>query len=337
VGRNIAASVRERLLNIAKTQNVPFQQILMRFALERILYRMSQSKYADRFLLKGALLFSLWYDTPHRATRDADLLGFGASDLDTVAQTFRDITAVAVDDGIVFNPASVTANEIRKQANYGGVCVGITAELDRARCVTKIDIGFGDAVTPGPEDVVYPVLLPDLPAPRIRAYPMYTVVAEKLHAIVELGMSNSRMKDFLTCLYSWNVKPWTWICWQRQSKLLLNDGTEPCLLICQLALLISLRSIHRVRQCGGVFSRKINLRRLRWMLLWNDCACPWNLYCTVVWNMTPMNSRKTTSHQTRTPVRRPEPTEVIQAPYRCSKLSLAARRPLRIAPSSVAG
>ena len=193
---NVAASVRARLLNVAKAQGVDFNQVLVRFALERILYRMTQSQHADRFLLKGALLFTLWYDMPHRATRDADLLGFGASDLVSVAETFRDIAAVAVDDGIAFDPASVTVEEIRKEAGYGGVRVIIAGELAKARCKTQIDVGFGDAVTPAPVDSVYPVLLDDLPAPRLRAYPTYTVIAEKLHAIALLGMTNSRLKDY---------------------------------------------------------------------------------------------------------------------------------------------
>ena len=193
---NVAASVRARLLNVAKAQGVDFNQVLVRFALERILYRLTQSQHADRFLLKGALLFTLWYDMPHRATRDADLLGFGASDLDSVAETFRDIAAVAVDDGIAFDPASVTVEEIRKEAGYGGVRVIIEGELAKARCKTQIDVGFGDAVTPAPVDSVYPVLLDDLPAPRLRAYPTYTVIAEKLHAIALLGMTNSRLKDY---------------------------------------------------------------------------------------------------------------------------------------------
>ena len=193
---NLAASVRARLLNVAKAQASDFNQVLVRFALERILYRLTQSPHADRFLLKGALLFTLWYDMPHRATRDADLLGFGASDLESVAQVFREIAAVAVDDGIVFDPASVTVEEIRKEAGYGGVRVVIAGELAKARCKTQIDVGFGDAVTPGPVDSVYPVLLDDLPAPRLRAYPTYTVIAEKLHAIALLGMTNSRLKDY---------------------------------------------------------------------------------------------------------------------------------------------
>lgn len=193
---NVAASVRARLLNVAKIQGVDFNQVLVRFALERILYRLTQSQHADRFLLKGALLFTLWYDMPHRATRDADLLGFGGSDLTSVAETFRDIAAVAVDDGIAFDPASVTVEEIRKEAGYGGVRVIIAGELAKARCKTQIDVGFGDAVTPAPVDSVYPVLLEDLPAPRLRAYPTYTVIAEKLHAIALLGMTNSRLKDY---------------------------------------------------------------------------------------------------------------------------------------------
>ena len=193
---NIAASIRARLLNVAKAQGVDFNQVLVRFALERILYRLAESQHAERFLLKGALLFTLWYDMPHRATRDADLLGFGASDLDAVTATFREITTAVVDDGMVFDPDSVTAEEIRKEAGYGGVRVIIAGELAKARCKTQIDVGFGDAVTPAPVDSVYPVLLDDLPAPKLRTYPTYTVVAEKLHAIALLGMTNSRLKDY---------------------------------------------------------------------------------------------------------------------------------------------
>jgi hypothetical protein len=193
---DLAASVRARLLNVAKVQGADFNQLLVRFALERILYRLSQSEHAGQFLLKGALLFTLWYDLPHRSTRDADLLGFGPSDLDSLIRTFRAIAGIAVDDGIVFDPASVVAEEIRKEAGYAGARITINAELARARCKTQIDIGYGDAVTPGPVEATFPVLLADLPAPRLRTYPVYTVIAEKLHAIALLGMVNSRMKDY---------------------------------------------------------------------------------------------------------------------------------------------
>lgn len=195
--RDRAASVRARLLNVAKATGTDFNLVLVRFALERLLFRLSTSAHSDRFVLKGALLFTLWYDLPHRATRDADLLGFGPSDTGSMAGVFRDIASVAADDGIVFDPASVRVGVIRKDAGYGGVRVTLNGKLANARCVAQVDVGFGDAVTPGPTDAVYPVLLDDLPAPRLRTYPVYTVVAEKLHAIVVLGMVNSRLKDYL--------------------------------------------------------------------------------------------------------------------------------------------
>ena len=169
----------------------------MRFALERFLYRLGQSAYGHRFLLKGALLFTLWYDMPHRSTRDADLLGFGPSDLESITQTVQDIARIAVADGILFNAATIRVEEIRREAGYPGVRVLIAAEVAKARCRTQIDIGFGDAVTPGPVEAIYPVLIDDLPAPRLRTYPIYTVIAEKLHAIALLGMTNSRLKDYL--------------------------------------------------------------------------------------------------------------------------------------------
>ncbi len=195
--KDLPASVRARLLSVAKVQGVDFNQILVRFALERMLYRLSQSRYADQFLLKGALLFTLWYDMPHRSTRDADLLGFGPGDLESIATTFRHIAGIAVEDGIFFDPESVSISEIRKDAGDAGARVLMVAEVAKARCKTQIDIGFGDAVTPEPFFSDYPLLLKNFPAPRLRTYPVYTVISEKLHAIVLLGMTNSRMKDYL--------------------------------------------------------------------------------------------------------------------------------------------
>lgn len=195
--QDLAASVRARLLNIAKAEQTDFNAVLVRYALERFLYRLGQSAHADHFVLKGAMLFNLWYTMPHRPTRDVDLLGFGASDLESIAQTFRQIVSVSEADGMVFDAASVVVEEIRKNAGYAGARVLVNAELARARCKVQIDIGFGDAVTPGPVDATYPVLLADFAAPQLRAYPVYTVVAEKLHAMVLLGMTNSRVKDYL--------------------------------------------------------------------------------------------------------------------------------------------
>jgi predicted nucleotidyltransferase component of viral defense system len=193
---NRAASVRARLLNLSKEQQADFNQILVRYTLERLLYRIGVSKHADSFLLKGALLFTLWYDMPHRPTRDVDLLGFGTSDHESIAAVFRDIVSINVDDGLIFDVKSLKIEDIRKEAGYPGLRVLLTADMAKARCKVQIDIGFGDAVTPDPIEMIYPVLLDGMPAPKVRVYPAYTVIAEKLHAIVVLGIANSRLKDY---------------------------------------------------------------------------------------------------------------------------------------------
>jgi predicted nucleotidyltransferase component of viral defense system len=194
--RNLAASVRARLKQHADEAGQDFNLTLTHYGLERLLYRLSVSEHANSFLLKGALLFALWYDTPHRPTRDVDLLGFGADDVASVVAVFQAIARVAVDDGVDFDAQSVKGVEIRKVAGYGGVRIDMRATLDGARIALQIDVGFGDAITPGPQNVSYPVLLPEFAAPQLRAYPKATVVAEKLHAICTLGMANTRMKDY---------------------------------------------------------------------------------------------------------------------------------------------
>ena len=193
---NFGASVLARLLNLAKQRGDDYNLLLNRFALERLLCRVAAPPHADRFLLKGALLFSLWYDQPHRPTRDADLLGFGPDDADTLIATFRNIAAIELDDGIVFDPASVRTDMIREDNTYGGLRVRLTGRIGNARCALQIDVGFGDAVTPEPQTVLFPTLLDDMPAPRLKAHPVYTVIAEKFHAMTVLGLANTRMKDF---------------------------------------------------------------------------------------------------------------------------------------------
>ena len=194
--RNVAASIRARLKQHADARQQDFNLTLTHYGLERLLYRLSVSQHAHRYLLKGALLFSLWYDQPHRPTRDADLLGFGPDDVESAVAVFREIGSIEVDDGRVFDVTSVKGSVIRKEAGYSGVRVDLLAALDGARIALQVDIGFGDAVTPAPKLVDYPVLLTGLPAPQLRAYPKYTVVAEKLHAVCLLGMANTRMKDY---------------------------------------------------------------------------------------------------------------------------------------------
>lgn len=193
---NRAASIRARLKQLTDTSKQDFNLTLARYGLERLLYRLSVSEHAPNFLLKGALLFQLWYGQPHRPTRDADLLGFGPDDVPTLVGVFRSICSIVVDDGMVFDPASVAGSPIRKEAGYGGVRIDLRATLDSARLALQVDIGFGDAVTPAAQSVTYPTRMHDVPAPTLRAYPKATVVAEKLHAVTVLGMTNTRMKDF---------------------------------------------------------------------------------------------------------------------------------------------
>ncbi|HFS5637865.1 TPA: nucleotidyl transferase AbiEii/AbiGii toxin family protein [Legionella pneumophila] len=195
--KNIGESVRSRLKNIAIEEGSDFNAILIRYGLERLLYRIGESEYSNQFLLKGALLFNLWYDMPHRPTKDIDLLGFGDNDLVYIKQTFSKICSISADDGINFLSESVTVDTIKKDGGYTGARVELFGELAKAKIKIQIDIGYGDAVTPGPIDAHYPVLLNNLPAPKIRTYPIYTVIAEKLHAIALLGMANSRLKDYL--------------------------------------------------------------------------------------------------------------------------------------------
>ncbi|MDQ7837993.1 MAG: nucleotidyl transferase AbiEii/AbiGii toxin family protein [Thermodesulfobacteriota bacterium] len=192
----MAASVRQRLLDLSRERQIDFNLMLTRYGLERFLYRLGRSEYRDRFILKGAMLFPVWGMPSYRQTRDIDLLGFGENDIETIVGTIRAVCLTDVeDDGIHFGPASVQAEDIRDQMEYGGVRVRINADLDGARIHVQVDIGFGDAVTPDTAFADFPTLL-DLPAPHLRVYPRETVVAEKFQAMVQLGIANSRMKDF---------------------------------------------------------------------------------------------------------------------------------------------
>lgn len=193
---NLPASIGTRLRNIALARQTDLAFIFRRYAIERLLYRLSVSDQRDRFVLKGAMLFTAWMPDPFRPTQDLDLLGFGDDDVAVVAASIAVIcNQQAPEDGLRFDAATIKAEAIRAQQDYGGVRVKLTAFLGRTRIPVQIDVGFGDAVTPAITELEFPPLL-DAPAPRVRAYPKETVLAEKLEAIVTLGVANSRMKDF---------------------------------------------------------------------------------------------------------------------------------------------
>jgi predicted nucleotidyltransferase component of viral defense system len=193
---NLAASVRQRLTNLAHQQHEDFQLVLTRYALERLLYRLSRSAHRDVFVLKGAMLFQLWADQPHRPTRDLDLLGCGDDSIPRFVKIFQEICDLPVaEDGLVFLAPSVQGERIKEDQEYAGLRLRMGCHLENARIPIQIDIGFGDVVMPAATDVTYPVLL-DFPAPVLPAYSRESVVAEKFHAMVVLGIANSRMKDF---------------------------------------------------------------------------------------------------------------------------------------------
>lgn len=193
--KNLAASVRARLLNLARARNVEFQLVLSEFVIERFLYRLGKSSHADRFVLKGAMLFKLWADDSHRATWDLDLHGRSVSDPQALMKIIQDICSLQVEDGLIFDLASISAEEIQATDEYSGVRLRFHARLAEARIPVQVDVAFGDVITPAPRREPYPTLL-DLAAPNVLAYPRETVVAEKLEAMVSLGVTNSRMKDF---------------------------------------------------------------------------------------------------------------------------------------------
>jgi hypothetical protein len=184
--RNMGASVRARLLNLTKDRNQPNDLLLTRYALERLLYRLSITKHRERFMLKGAMLMTIWFEDSFRPTRDLDLLGFGDPDPQAMLAVFREFLAVPADDGVVFNVEGLAVDLIREELEYGGLRIKTDAEIAGARVRIIVDVGFGDAIEPGPIELVLPVLL-DFPPPRLRAYPREAVIAEKFQAMEALA------------------------------------------------------------------------------------------------------------------------------------------------------
>ena len=195
MAKNPGASIRAKLLTLSKTTGQAFDLMLTRFAIERLLYRLSTSAHADRFVLKGAMLLMTWVVAPHRGTRDLDLLGLGTLTAEDAVTAFREMMTPELSDGVQFDTVGLRVDRIREQLAYGGYRMVTTATIDGAKLKVSIDIGFGDSLEPGAQMIDYPVLLGHK-APRLRAYAPETVVAEKFEAMVALGRNNTRMKDF---------------------------------------------------------------------------------------------------------------------------------------------
>jgi len=193
--KNMGASVRARLLMISKDSGQNYQLVLTRYANERLLYRLAKSAHAERFVLKGAVLLMTWFDEPFRGTRDVDLLGHGDPDPDAVLGLFKDIFAGEAPDGVQFDADGAQIGRIREDTEYGGLRIKTTANVGDARVSISVDVGFGDAMEPEPQILDLPGLL-DMPAATLRGYARETVVAEKFQAMVALGLTNTRIKDY---------------------------------------------------------------------------------------------------------------------------------------------
>lgn len=194
--RNPGASVLAKLRNHAKATGEEVPTVLARYTNERFLYRLSLSPYAERFVLRGATLFSVWLDTPHRPTRDLDMLALGDSDTESVRALFAQVCTLSVpEDGVTFLPETLRIEERIEGRAYKGFHLDIESQLGTARPRLELDLAFGEAVTPNPEEIELPCLL-NQPRPKLRAYPRETAIAEKTEALVDLGLLNSRLKDF---------------------------------------------------------------------------------------------------------------------------------------------
>lgn len=194
--KNHSASVHRQLLDKAKQSSRPFNQLLQYYAAERFLYRFSQSKHRDKAVLKGAMMFIVWNAPYARATRDIDMLGILNNSMDNVTDMVKSICVTTVpSDGLSFDPGTVKGEQIIEDGDYKGVRVKFQGFLGNARVSMQIDFGFGDIVFPKAQEIEYPTML-DMPAPKLKGYPKETVIAEKFHTMMNLGIINSRMKDF---------------------------------------------------------------------------------------------------------------------------------------------
>lgn len=196
--KNYGKSIRSKLLNIAKEENIFYQTLLTRYFQERLLYRISQTRYRNNFYLKGGALMYAYERFAARPTLDIDFLGNNISNEESsIVKAFKEICSVIYEkDGVIFDVENITSQNITEFKDYHGVRLSIPVGLDTVSQVMTMDIGFGDVVTPEPIDLDYPVLLEHLPSANILAYSLETVIAEKLHAVVDLADQSSRMKDY---------------------------------------------------------------------------------------------------------------------------------------------
>ncbi|MDN3507401.1 MAG: nucleotidyl transferase AbiEii/AbiGii toxin family protein [Simkaniaceae bacterium] len=195
--KNVAASVKDRLLNRSRNSDLSLLELMKYYAMERFLYRLSISQYNDQFVLKGALLFTVWEIADSRTTLDIDASAKAENSLENITMIAEELCKIApeIDDGIVFLSETLRVQVMQLKREYTGFRLNFTAKIGTAHVPMQIDIGFGDVITPGPVFSKYPTML-EFPAPELSMYPPQTTIAEKFHAMIELDGNNSRVKDF---------------------------------------------------------------------------------------------------------------------------------------------
>lgn len=194
--KNLSESVYTKLKNLALTKNRPTQEILRYYAMERFLYRLSESKHKNSFFLKGGLMLMVWDPATHRATVDIDLLAKANNSIENISRILKEICSQPVlHDGIEFDSSNLILAESQIETEYTGLSARFSASLHTAKLPLRLDIGFSDKIYPKPAKLDYPALL-EFPSPELRGYTPETMIAEKLDAMVKLGLANSRMKDF---------------------------------------------------------------------------------------------------------------------------------------------
>jgi predicted nucleotidyltransferase component of viral defense system len=193
--KDLVAYIQQRLLDLSRDRGETYEYKLTRYGIERLLYRLSKSEFRDQFILKGAMLFSVWLDRPHRPTKDIDMLGYGEFSRERLQKIFRSFCEIEVEpDGLTFDPETIRIEENRDTQAYGGYRIKMLGRLGRTEIPVQIDIGLGDAVTPEAETITLHTLL-GMPEPVLKSYPRVTFVAEKLHPMVVLGIVSGRVQD----------------------------------------------------------------------------------------------------------------------------------------------
>lgn len=193
--KNLSASIHQRLLNLARSENRPLNELLQYYAIERFLYRLGASPYRRNFILKGGQMLKVWQAPAARPTVDIDLLGRTADSIKNLEIIVGECCLIESDDGVIFDRSSIRSEPIRKDAEYQGIRINAKGSLGKIRLYLQIDFGFDDVVIPEPVEIELPQLL-DAGRVQLLGYTPESSIAEKFQAMVALDLTNTRMKDF---------------------------------------------------------------------------------------------------------------------------------------------